>query len=129
MSINSRDQLLLKGRPEIPSIQNTTKTLDLEVFQNKVLRPILKLQNTIFVSVFLDELRRKKQDSTTFNSEDKHKSIQRHLNTNSSLKQRFLGIVMGLFTNTEMDFYQRHMSAINKRIFSMLKIRLEDQLI
>ena len=129
MSINSRDQFLMKGRPEIPSIQNTTKTLDIEVFQNKVLRPILKLQNTIFVSVFLDELRRKKQDFTTFNSEDKHKSIQRHLNTNSSLKQRFLGIVMGLFTNTEMDFYQRHMSAINKRIFSMLKIRLEDQLI
>ena len=129
MSINSRDQFLLKGRPEIPSIQNTTKTLDLEVFQNKVLRPILKLQNTIFVSVFLDELRRKKQDFTTFNSEDKHIAIQRHLNTNSSLKQRFLGIVMGLFTNTEMDFYQRHMAAINKRIFSMLKIRLEDQLI
>lgn len=129
MSINSRDQFLLKGRPEIPSIQNTTKTLDLEVFQNKVLRPILKLQNTIFVSVFLDELRRKKQDFTTFNSEDKHKAIQRNLNTNSSLKQRFLGIVMGLFTNTEMDFYHRHMSAINKRIFSMLKIRLEDQLI
>lgn len=129
MSINSRDQFLLKGRPEIPSIQNTTKTLDIEVFQNKVLRPILKFQNTIFVSVFLDELRRKKQDFTTFNSEDKYKAIQRHLNTNSSLKQRFLGIVMGLFTNTEMDFYQRHMSAINKRIFSMLKIRLEDQLI
>ena len=129
MSINSRDQFLMKGRPEISSIQNTTKTLDIEVFQNKVLRPILKLQNTIFVSVFLDELRRKKQDFTTFNSEDKHKAIQRHLNTNSSLKQRFLGIVMGLFTNTEMDFYQRHMSAINKRIFSMLKIRLEDQLI
>ena len=129
MSINSRDQFLMKGRPEIPSIQNTTKTLDIEVFQNKVLRPILKFQNTIFVSVFLDELRRKKQDFTTFNSEDKHKAIQRHLNTNSSLKQRFLGIVMGLFTNTEMDFYQRHMSAINKRIFSMLKIRLEDQLI
>lgn len=129
MSINSRDQFLMKGRPEIPSIQNTTKTLDIEVFQNKVLRPILKLQNIIFVSVFLDELRRKKQDFTTFNSEDKYKAIQRHLNTNSSLKQRFLGIVMGLFTNTEMDFYQRHMSAINKRIFSMLKIRLEDQLI
>ena len=129
MSINSRDQFLLKGRPEIPSIQNTAETLDLEVFQNKVLRPILKLQNTIFVSVFLDELRRKKQDFTTFNSEDKHKAIKRHLNTNSSLKQRFLGIVMGLFTNAEMDFYQRRMSAINKRIFSMLKIRLEDQLI
>jgi hypothetical protein len=129
MSINSRDQFLLKGRPEIPSIQNTTKTLDLEVFQNKVLRPILKLQNTIFVNVFLDELRRKKQDFTTFNSEKKHKEIQSHLNTNSSLKQRFLGIIMGLFTNAEMDFYQRDMSAINKRIFSMLKIRLEDQLI
>ena len=61
MKINSRDQFLLIGRPGIP-IQNTNKTLDLEVFQNKVLRPILKLQNIIFVSVFLDELRRKKQD-------------------------------------------------------------------
>ena len=129
MSINSRDQFILKGRPEIPSIQNTTKTLDLEVFQNKVLRPILKLQNTIFVSVFLDELRRKKQDFNTFNSEEKHKAIQHHLNTNSSLKQRFLGIVMGLFTNTEMDYYESNMSAINKRIFLMLKTRLQDKLI
>ena len=100
-----------------------------EVIHNKVLRPILKLQNTIFVSLFLDELRRKKQDFTTFNSEEKHKAIKRHLNTNSSLKQRFLGIVIGLFTNAEMDYYQLHMSAINKRIFSMLKIRLEHQLI
>ena len=129
MSINSRDQFLLKGRPEIPSIQNTTETLDLEFFQNKVLRPILKLRNTIFVCVFLDELRRKKQDFTTFISEEKHKAIQRHFDTNSSLKQRFLGIVIGLFTNAEIHFYQRHISTINKRIFSMLKTRLEDQLI
>ena len=129
MSINSRDQYFLKSRLEIRSIQNMTKTLDTEIFQKKVLRPILKLQNTIFISVFLDELRRKKQNFTTFSSEDKHKAIQRHLNTNSSLKQRFLGIVIGLFTNAEMDFYHCHMSSINKRIFSMLKIRLEDQLI
>ena len=129
MSINSRDQFLLKSRPEIPFIQNTTKTLDLEFFQNKVLRPILKLQNAVFVRLFLDELRRKKQDFKTFNSEEKHKAIQHHLNTNSSLKQRFLGIVMGLFTNTEMDYYESNMSAINKRIFLMLKTRLQDKLI
>jgi len=128
MKINSRDQFLLIGRPGIP-IQNTNKTLDLEVFQNKVLRPILKLQNIIFVSVFLDELRRKKQDFKACNSEEKHKLIQSNLNKNSNLKQRYLGIVMGLFTHAEMDFYQRHMPGINKRIFSMLKIRLEDQLI
>lgn len=129
MSINSRDQFLLKSRPEIPFIQNTTKTLDHEFFQNKVLRPILKLQNAVFVRLFLDELRRKKQDFKTFNSEEKHKAIQHHLNTNSSLKQRFLGIVMGLFTNTEMDYYESNMSAINKRIFLMLKTRLQDKLI
>tara|TARA_Y100000991_G_scaffold155982_1_gene118740 strand:+ start:209 stop:598 length:390 start_codon:yes stop_codon:yes gene_type:complete len=129
MSINSRDQFLLKSRPEIPFIQNTTKTLDLEFFQNKVLRPILKLQNAVFVRLFLDELRRKKQDFKTFNSEEKHKAIQHHLNINSSLKQRFLGIVMGLFTNTEMDYYESNMSAINKRIFLMLKTRLQDKLI
>lgn len=129
MSINSRDQFLLKSRPEIPFIQNTTKTLDHEFFQNKVLRLILKLQNAVFVRLFLDELRRKKQDFKTFNSEEKHKAIQHHLNTNSSLKQRFLGIVMGLFTNTEMDYYESNMSAINKRIFLMLKTRLQDKLI
>ena len=46
-----------------------------------------------------------------------------------ALKQQLLGIVIGLFTAKELIIYHKDSSIFNKRIFSMLKERLKDQLI
>lgn len=129
MSINFRDQQLLHLRPELPSAQVLEETTAIEIFQNTVLRPILKLQNDALIRLFLFDLKNKKQDFNQYNNLEKQKSIDTHFKSNTALKQQLLGVIIGLFTKVEFEVYQKDSSKINKRIFSMLKKRLEDQLI
>ena len=105
------------------------ETTAIEVFQNTVLRPILKLQNDALIRSFLFDLKNKKQNFNQYSNSEKQKSITTHFKSNTALKQQLLGVVIGLFTKDEFEVYQKDSSKINKRIFSMLKQRLEDQLI
>ena len=129
MSTSSRDQFIIKLRAEIPSIENLGSTKALEIFQNNILRPILKFQNDALVHVFLLDLRSKKIDFKTFNTKKKLLLIDTHLRTNSNLRQLLLGMVIALFSVDEMEFYNSVYKELNKRIFSMLKVRLKDQLV
>ena len=129
MSTSSREQFILKLRAEIPSIENLGSTKALEIFQNNNLRPILKFQNDALVHVFLLDLRSKKIDLKTFNTKKRLLLIDTHLRTNSNLRQLLLGMVIALFSVDEMEFYNSVYKEINKRIFSMLKVRLKDQLV
>ena len=129
MSTSSRDQFVLKLRAEIPSIENLGTTTALEVFQNNSLRPILKFQNDALVQVFLLDLSSKKIDLKTFNSKKRLLLIDTHLRTNSNLRQLLLGMVIALFSIDEIEFYNIVYKDLNKRILSMLKTRLKDQLV
>ena len=129
MSTSSREQFILKLRAEIPSIENLGSTKALEIFQNNNLRPILKFQNDALVHVFLLDLRSKKIDLKTFNSKKRLLLIDTHLRTNSNLRQLLLGMVIALLSIDEMEFYNSVYKELNKRIFSMLKVRLKDQLV
>ncbi|MEC8536357.1 MAG: hypothetical protein VXY75_03075, partial [Bacteroidota bacterium] len=55
--------------------------------------------------------------------------IDTHLRTNSNLRQLLLGMVIALFSVDEIEFYNSVYKELNKRIFSMLKVRLKDQLV
>lgn len=129
MSTSSREQFILKLRAEIPSIENLGSTKALEIFQNNILRPILKFQNDALVHVFLLDLRSKKIDLKTFNTKKRLLLIDTHLRTNSNLRQLLLGMVIALLSVDEMEFYNSVYKELNKRIFSMLKVRLKDQLV
>tara|TARA_Y100000813_G_C24068189_1_gene307415 strand:- start:319 stop:708 length:390 start_codon:yes stop_codon:yes gene_type:complete len=129
MSTSSRDQFIIKLRAEIPSIENLGSTKALEIFQNNILRPILKFQNDALVHVFLLDLRTKKIDLKTFNTKKRLLLIDTHLRTNSNLRQLLLGMVIALLSIDEMEFYNSVYKELNKRIFSMLKVRLKDQLV
>ncbi|MEC8248841.1 MAG: hypothetical protein VX070_05425 [Bacteroidota bacterium] len=129
MSTSSREQFILKLRAEIPSIENLGSTKALEIFQNNSLRPILKFQNDALVHVFLLDLRSKKIDLKTFNTKKRLLLIDTNLRTNSNLRQLLLGMVIALFSIDEMEFYNSVYKELNKRIFSMLKVRLKDQLV
>ena len=50
--MNDRPNDLLRIRPEIKKIQHFDQMGEQERFQNQTLRPILKLQNPLFIVVF-----------------------------------------------------------------------------
>lgn len=126
--MNSRDIALLDLRGDsIGSINNQSSSE--ELFQNKTLRPILKLQNDLFILVFINYA--VKQKNTFFDlSPDKkllyiENTIQRDIKFRNSLK----GMVISLLTSEEYEDYIKNSSNLNKRMMNMLIERLKSQVL
>ncbi len=124
--MSARDQFIREFRGDMLGTVNAQSTAD-EFFQNQTLRPILKLQNDLFVEVFKNYITKSKTDFYNYNVDKKlqfiEHSIQRDIKFRNSLK----GIVIGLFTVDEYDRYIKNSSDLNKRMMSMLIERLKNQ--
>lgn len=124
--METRDKFLNDFRGEMLGTINSQSSAD-EFFQNQTLRPILKLQNELFLEVFKNYITKSKTDFFNFNVDKKlqfiENSIQRDIKFRNSLK----GIVIGLFTIDEYSRYIQNSSSLNKRMMSMLIERLKNQ--
>ena len=122
--MNHRDNELLRLRPEIPSARVSEKMSREEQFQNKTLRPVIKLQNELFVEVFRNYIKKHKNSFHSYTVEKKlsfiENAIQRDIKFRNSLK----GIVIGQFTVEEYLLYIENSSALNKRMMNILKERM-----
>lgn len=87
--MNSRDITLLELRGETIGIVNSQSSSE-ELFQNKTLRPILKLQNDLFVLVFINYAVKQKNTFFDLTPEKKlayiENIIQRDIKFRNSLK-------------------------------------------
>ncbi|WP_435625625.1 glyoxalase [Flagellimonas sp.] len=124
----SRSSNLLDIRPEIPTAQIHNNMSMEERFQNKTLRPIIKMQNPLLLEVFRNYARKHKGVFYELSMEKKmdyiEKSIQKDIKFRNSLK----GMVIGQFTVEEYTIYITNSSALNKRMMNMVIERLKDQL-
>jgi hypothetical protein len=102
----------------------STQSSSEEMFQNEVLRPILKLQNDLFIASFKNysakyikililKLQRKVSNHRKCDSKD------------SKYRNTLKGMVLGLFTIEEYSFYIKNSSNLNKRMMTMLIERLK----
>lgn len=123
-----RDILLLELRGNTIGTINEQSSAE-ELFQNKTLRPILKLQNDLFVEVFSNYAVKQKGVSFTLSPEKKmayiENTIQRDIKFRNSLK----GMVIGMFTVQEYADYIQNSSNLNKRMMNMLIERLKSQVL
>ena len=72
--INQRDLFLKEFRGQTIGSINNQSTVE-EIFQNEVLRPILKLQNELFVASFEDHVIKNKIDFNAFSIDKKSATI------------------------------------------------------
>jgi hypothetical protein len=126
--MQDRNQTLLALRPNIDTITDSLNTKDIEFFQNKVLRPILKFQNHLLLHLFVHYARQYKGVFFKLNNHQQFEYIHQSLSTNQTFKNKLIGTVVGLFTTEEYVYYSQNLSALNKRIISMSIQRLQDQL-
>lgn len=122
----NRDTALLNLRPSIPTISEAA-TSDAERFQNKTLRPILKLQNDLFIAVFNKYIIQRKNVFPTLSKEKKLEYIQHSLKKDLKFKNRLLGIVIGQFTLEEYVDFMANESELTRRTMTMLVERLGAQ--
>ena len=98
-----------------------------ELFQNQVLRPILKLQNDLVLAVFLNYLAKNKMAFKNQTPEKKETTIENALQKDIKLQNIFKGMIIGLFTTDEYALYLKNSSGLNKRMMGMLMERLKSQ--
>ena len=125
--MNDRPNDLLRIRPEIKK----TKTFDTmsaeERFQNETLRPILKLQNPLFVKVFQQYIEKRKGVFYDLGLEKKLGYIESSLIKDQKFRNALKGMIIGHFTVAEYEHYTLNSSSLNKRMMNLLIQRLQDQ--
>lgn len=126
---SERDDRLVKLRPGIsPPSTNSQSDKPIGVFQNDVLRPILKFQNSIIIAQFKQYLIKFKPAFNAYNSTVQKNYIQDVLKTDSRIKNSLIATVVSVMTLEEYAYYCENKNEINKRIVTLLTKRIQDQL-
>lgn len=119
-----RSKQLIELRSEIKTIDFEMSVSKAEQFQNKVLRPIIKFQHDLIVSVFDSVIKRKKIDLESLSSDRKVSTITTILQNDRNLVNELRVLIVGLFTVEEYQEYTEIKSEINRRIIQIIRERL-----
>jgi hypothetical protein len=124
--MDQRDAFLKEFRGETIGTVTDQSSSD-ELFQNQVLRPILKLQNDLFIAAFGNHLVKNRIDFNAFSVEKKLATIENLIQKDIKFRNALKGMIMGLFTIEEYAQYIKNSSSLNKRMMGMLIERLKSQ--
>ena len=124
--MTQRDVFLSEFRGQTIGTVTNQSSSD-EQFQNEVLRPILKLQNDLFVASFINHLTKNKIDFNAYSIEKKLVIIENAIQKDIKFRNALKGMIMGLFTTDEYILYIKNSSSLNKRMMGMLIERLKSQ--
>ncbi|MFT7348559.1 MAG: hypothetical protein ACI8VZ_000857 [Candidatus Paceibacteria bacterium] len=126
--MNNRSTNLLSLRPEIPSARITDDMSKDERFQNQTLRPIIKLQNLLIISVFKNYIGKHKNRFYELTLQKRIEYIENAVQKDIKFRNSLKGLIIGQFTVEEYETYIQNSSALNKRMMNMVIERLKDQI-
>lgn len=124
--MSQRDSFLSEFRGEAIGSVSTQSSAD-EIFQNEVLRPILKLQNDLFIASFHNYISKYKRDFYSLSVEKKLATIENAIQKDIKFRNALKGMIIALFTVDEYSQYIQNSSSLNKRMMNMLIERLKNQ--
>jgi hypothetical protein len=127
--MSTRSEKLLQQRPDIPTSKINDQMGSEEYFQNAVLRPILKLQNDLFISSFKNYIKKHKNVFYELSIEKKQRYVEHAIQKDIKFRNSLKGMIIGMFTVEEYETYTMNSSALNKRMMNLLIVRLKDQLL
>lgn len=125
--MEQRDSFLREFRGEAIGSVSSQSSSD-EHFQNTVLRPILKLQNDLFIASFHNYINKYKRDFYSLSVEKKLNIIENAIQKDIKFRNALKGMIIGLFTIDEYSVYIKNSSSLNKRMMNMLIERLKSQI-
>ena len=125
--MQARDTHVLELRGESYGTINNQSSSE-EIFQNKTLRPILKMQNDLFIQVFINYAVKQKNVFFSLTPEKKMVYIENVIQRDIKFRNLLKGMIIALFTLDEYAEYIRISSNLNKRMMNMLVERLKSQL-
>ena len=126
--MTTRDQQLLAARPIIESIIINETMSSEERFQNETLRPVIKLQNDLFIEVFRNYIAKHKNVFYQLTLEKRLNYIENAIHKDIKFRNSLKGMVIGQFTVDEYLTYIKNSSSLNKRMMNIVKQRLQSNI-
>jgi hypothetical protein len=99
----------------------------IEFFQHKTLRPILKFLNETLNKISINYIENINPEFLCSNLVVQEKQLLTTLKKEQVLKNKLNGIVIGLFTQDELNFYLINSEKIDERIQQMIQERIRTQ--
>ena len=116
---------MTKERPVLEGLVNKGTT-EMEVFQNNILRPIIKMQHALLIASFKQYLLKRKIDFIVLTEQKRRSKVSSIFKTDTNFKNITLGIIIGHFSMEEYEFYTTNSSEINRRILQISTQRIKD---
>jgi hypothetical protein len=111
----------LKPRPLLSlKIANSKE----EIFQNEILRPILKLQHDLIITLAQEFLRSRNVTWEKVKEKDPFQWLNLNIKRDIPIKNQLIGMVIGQFSKNELDEYLTFQKEMNKRIINMMTERI-----
>ena len=122
--MTDRSTNLQSIRPIISSARVYETMSSDERFQNQTLRPIIKLQNDLFIMVFKNYIAKHKNVFYDLSLTKQLDYIESAIHKDMKFRNSLKGMVIGQFTVEEYAIYIQNSSALNKRMMNIVKERL-----
>ena len=116
----------MKTRPVLAEKITSGNLTNEELFQNMVLRPIIKMQHDLLILRFKNYLQTKKIAIQNLEPSKKALYIKQAFQYDVAIKKEMLGMVIGHLTVEEFEQYLKNIQSYNKRINQMICNRMLD---
>ena len=115
---------MAKKRPVVNIDNKPEMHLKNELFQNEVLRPILKMQHDITLNLFFSHINNVGIIWDDLKKSKKTQCVDNQLSKNIQFKNLVIGIIVGQFNELELDKYLSNSREYKKRILQMTNQRI-----
>ncbi len=124
--MENRESNLLAMRPRLLNARVSENMTNDEQFQNKTIRPIVKLQGDLLIEVFKNYIKKRKNTFYELSLEKRLAFIENAIQKDMKFRNSLKGMIIGQFTVEEYLTYTKNSSALNKRMMNIVKERLQD---
>lgn len=125
---SERDERFTNIRPNLSTSESEGEDSSVLNFQNQVLRPILKLQNSIILAQFREYIKKFKPSFNAYNLKVQQNYVSDVMKSDPRIRNSLIASVVSVMTLEEYNFYVKNKNECNKRIVTLLIRRIQDHL-
>ena len=118
-----------KVRPKLPDALTEGELKEEELFQNMVLRPVIKMQHDLLIMRVKSHFRSKRILFNLMDNKKRTETIIQAFQSDHNLKKEIQGMITGQLSLAEFQQYLKSERSINKRIIQMVRNRMIDSLL
>ena len=117
-----------KVRPKLPDTLTEGELKEEELFQNMILRPVIKMQHDLLIMRVKSHFISKRVLFNVMDNKKRTEAIIQAFQNDNNLKKEIQGMIIGQLTVLEFQQYLKIERSLNKRIVQMVRNRMIDSL-